>query len=87
MDSSQDECCHFLLARVFRGIPGNDQKRSFPTQLGRDAEKSASFINKCLNFFRKNWVARLVGNEGMKPYMVMMGIHEPSFPTKGQPEN
>ena len=29
----------------------------------------------------------LVGNEGMKLYMVMMGIHEPSFPTnKGQPD-
>ena len=28
-----------------------------------------------------HWLARLVGNEGMKLYMVMMGIYEPSFPT------
>ena len=28
----------------------------------------------------------LVGNEGMKPYMVMMGMNLPSFPTKGQPD-
>ena len=31
------------------------------------------------------WLALPVGNEGMKLYMVMMGMKISSFPTKGQP--
>ena len=36
-----------------------------------------------LNLSNPGWP--LVGNEGMKPYMFMMGMKLPSFPTKGQP--
>ena len=35
----------------------------------------------------KNWVARLVGNEGINLYIGILGMKIPSFPTKGQLEN
>ena len=49
-------------------------------------------FSHCTNSF-KSFICKmtsglLVGNEGMKLYIVMMGIHSliPPFPTKGQPD-
>ena len=56
--------------------------------LGGSISGKTSFVRLLeVTISSKNWVALPVGNEGMKPYMVMMGMKLPSFPTKGQPEN